>query len=203
MKPQELEKLTAHYDKYFEQDNCTVLHLIANIKPHVDVLVYPPNDKYPFWKLATAGASDVKMNIKTVGFPPRNEYMMFVPSDLDLTNKDTVMFFQSMLMEIAYYPVMNKTPITYGHSLEWGKNDNSDMEGAYIEFPQIIADPSILTCKLGMFKECTCLQVVLLTRADIERLLEIGSEAFSNYLYPEEDGAQNHFLSEQYRTDKF
>lgn len=50
-----------HFDKYFEQSDCVVLHPIVDDGFHVDVLLYEPNEKYPFWKLVSTGASDYEM----------------------------------------------------------------------------------------------------------------------------------------------
>ena len=57
MNQREMDKLTQHFDTYFQQDDCMVLHP-AVMEPHIDALLYKPNNKYPFWKLATMGASD-------------------------------------------------------------------------------------------------------------------------------------------------
>ncbi len=203
MNIREMDKLTAHFDKYFEQSDSKVLHLTVETTPHIDVLIYSPNEKYPFWKLATMGASDYKMPKITNTFSDRNEYIMFVDSSVDLNDLETVNFYHNMLMEVAYYSVNTKTAITYSHSMEWGEAEDSDMVGAFIEMPQIIENSDILRCKLGLFKTVTCLQVVLLTRDEIDRLLQIGPRQFSDFLYPEEDGAQAHFLSEQRRSEKF
>jgi hypothetical protein len=47
-----------------------------------------------------------------------------------------------------------------------------------------------------------CLQVVLLNQVDLEKLMDIGPQAFGDYLYPEEYEKQ-HFLSEKHRSEKF
>ena len=46
-----------------------------------------------------------------------------------------------------------------------------------------------------------CLQVVLLNRAETDRLVEIDPEQFSNFLYP--DDGDRHFICERKRRDKF
>ena len=40
MKVREMDKLTAHFDRYFEQKNDLVLHPIVDNGFHVDVLLY-------------------------------------------------------------------------------------------------------------------------------------------------------------------
>ncbi|MBR5279131.1 MAG: suppressor of fused domain protein [Clostridia bacterium] len=203
MKIKEMEKLTKHCDLYFEQTEHTVLHPIAENELHIDVLLYSPNEKYPFWKLVTMGASDYKMPAvqNTVGL--YNEYMMFVAPDVDLTNKDVLKWYYNKLLLCATFAYYNKTHITYAHSFEWeNKDPNDEMIGAFIEFPQIIETPDVLHCKLGLLKTVACLQVVLLNKQELNMLMEIGPQAFSCLLYPE-DGSYPHFLSEQHRSEKF
>ena len=201
MKPHEMDKLTAHFNKYFKQPDPTVLHMTVETTPHVDVLIYPPNEDYPFWKLVTMGASDFKMPKLQGAVSDRNEYIMFVDPSEDLTDKNVVNFYHNSLLEVAFYPPSSGKAITYGHSLEWEQAEDSDMIGAYIEFPQMIEDTGILRCKLGLMKTVACLQVVLITREETDKLLEIGPEQFSYFLYPEE--GRPHFISERRRSDKF
>ena len=49
----EMDRLTAHFDRYFKQFDCRVLHATDGLQPHIDVLVYPPNAAYPSgsWRL--------------------------------------------------------------------------------------------------------------------------------------------------------
>ena len=61
MRVKQMDKLIKHFDTYFEQSDCTVLHPIVDNGFHIDVLVYKPTVEYPFWKLVTMGASDYKM----------------------------------------------------------------------------------------------------------------------------------------------
>lgn len=201
MKPAEMDKLTAHFNKYFKQNAPTVLHMTVETNPHIDVLVYPPSEAYPFWKLATMGASDYRMPKSPNAVADRNEYIMFVDPSEDLTDMSIMNFYHNSLLEVAFYPVTSSTPITYGHSMEWPADEDSDMVGAYLEMPQMIEDTGILRCKLGLMKTTACLQVVLLTHEEIDKLLEIGPEQFSYFLYPEE--GEPHYISERRRSEKF
>lgn len=200
MKQKEMDKLTKHFDTFFGQNDCTVLHP-AVMEPHIDALLYKPNDCYPFWKLVTMGAGDYKMPAPKNSLGNRNEYMMFIHSDVDMTNREIAGWYFNKLMEIACYPIATNTFISYGHSVEWAPEDGEEMISAYVELPQIINDVGILRCKLGFMKTVICLQVLLLNREETDKLLEIGPEQFSYFLYPEEGDA--HFLCEQTRSDKF
>lgn len=203
MKAKEMDKLIKHCDTCFEQDDCTVLHPLVDEGFHIDVLLYKPNAKYPFWKLVTMGASDYKMPKihNTVGV--YNEYMLFVDASVDLSDKTILSWYHNKLLLVASYAYLNKTHITYAHSLEWVNEDPEDeMIAAFIEFPQIVQTTAVLRCRLGMFKIAICLQVVLLNKVELDKLMDIGPQAFSDYLYPE-DGSPSHFLAEQHRSDKF
>ena len=203
MKTKEMNKLIKHFDTYFEQDDSTVIHPVVDNGLHIDVLMYKPNEKYPFWKLVTMGASDYKMPPiqNTVGL--NNEYIMFVGSDIDLSDKDVLMWYYEKLLTVATFAYYNKTHITFAHSFEWENDDPDDeMIAAFIAFPQIIETTAILRCKLGLMKTVACLQVVLLNKEELKKLMEIGPISFSDYLYPEDD-SKPHFLTERHRSEKF
>ena len=204
MTPKQMDKFTNHIDKFFEQKDLYVLHPLIVNKMHIDVLVYEPTKKFPFWKLVTMGASDYKMPaIKGSSLGHHNEYMMFIDGVENLNDRETIAWYYEKLMLIATYPYETKSHVTYAHSMEWENDDpNDEMVGAFIEMPQIIEDVGILRCKMGLSKKITCLQVVLLNRQEINHLLKIGPQAFSNYLYPE-NGDRGHFLSERHRSSKF
>ena len=203
MNKKEMHKLIKHFDTYFEQNDSIVLHPIVDDGLHIDVLMYEPNEKYPFWKLVTMGASDHKMPPIQNTVALNNEYMMFVDSETDLTNKDILMWYYEKLLNIATFAYYNKSHITFAHSIEWENEDpDEEMTAAFIDFPQIIDSTGILRCKLGVMKTVACLQVVLLNKEELDKLMEIGPMEFSNYLYPE-DCSEDHFIIERYRSEKF
>ena len=198
-----MDKIVKHFDKYFEQTDSMVLHPIIDNGFHVDVLLYKPNEKYPFWKLVTMGASDYKMPPVSNTISQYNEYIMFVHADVRLDDQEIVSWYFNKLVMIASFARFNKCHITYGHSFEWQNDDTEDeMIAAFIEFPQIVETVEMLRCKTSLFKTVACLQVVLLNKDDLAKLMEIGPQAFSEYLYPEDDG-KPHFLSEKHRSDIF
>lgn len=201
MTTKEMDKLIAHFDKFFEQSDCTVLHP-SEQNPHIDALLYKPTEKYPFWKMASMGASDYKMDAPKTALGDRNEYIMMIDPDENMEDPAIVKWYYAHLMTVALYPIQNKSFLTYGHSIEWPVSEGEEMAGAFLEFPQVIGDVGILRCKLGIFKTVICLQIVLLNRTEIEKLLKIGPQRFSGYLYPEED-AKPHFLCERRRSEKF
>ena len=203
MKTNDMDKLIRHFDRYFEQTDCMILHPVVDGGFHIDVLLYEPTEKYPFWKLATMGACDYKMPRISTTLGLYNEYVMFVDKDEDLNDKEIADWYHSKLVMIASYAKICNTHITYGHSFEWENEDPEDeMVAAFIEMPQIVPNVGMLRCKLGLFKTVNCLQTVLLTKDELNKLMEIGPQAFSDYLYPE-DGTKPHFLSERHRSERF
>ncbi len=201
MNIREMEKLIAHFNYYFEQSDCTVLHSEES-QPHIDLLLYKPTEKYPFWKLVTMGASDIKMNAPKNALGDRNEYMMMINPDIDMTDSAIAQWYFNQLTEVALYPLREQIFLSCGHSMEWEALDGEEMVGAYLDFPQVIENPGILRCKLGWLKTSICLLVVLLTRTEVDVLLKKGSESFSSFLFSS-DGSKPHFLCEKTRTDKF
>lgn len=200
MNLREMDKLTHHFDQYFQQTDSSVIHPIV-MEPHIDALLYAPNEVYPYWKLVTMGASDFKMPGPKKPLGNRNEYIMFIDPNEDLDNKETMNWYFNKLLQVAQYPIQSNTFITYGHSVEWAPNDEEEMVGAFLELPQIVQDTGVLRCKLGLLKTAVCLQVVLLNRKEVQMLLDIGPQMFSECLYPEE--GQPHFICERSRTSAF
>lgn len=186
MKKGEMKKIISHFDRYFEQSDCMVLHPIVDNGLHVDVLLYKPNDKYPFWKLATMGASDYKMPEASPTVSRFNEYIMFIDGDQDLNNSEIAKWYFDKLAMIASFAYNNKCHITFEHSFEWENEDPSDDKvGAFVLFPELIEDVGILRCKMGIRKTIACLEVILLNKDELDMLSKMGPQDFrNNYVYP-------------------
>ena len=186
MKKREMVKLIRHFDTYFCQNDSLVLHPVTDDGLHIDVLLYRPSAKYPFWKLVTMGASDYQMPAFQPTISRYNEYIMFLNEDEDLTDREVVSYYHSKLMMIASYACENKQHITFGHSLEWqNQKADDDAVGAFVLFPELIENSQILRCKVGRWKTVACLQTILLDRRELDMLAEMGPQAFWNeYVYP-------------------
>ena len=204
---EQMDLFTSHCDEYLGQDNSLVLHpIISDSSLHVDVLLYKPTADLPYWKMVTMGASDYRMPVDdhypfADQYGDRNEYIIFIDGSEDLENRDICFSYYRYLNMIAYYPPYAECLITYGHSCEWETDVGEEMAGAYLELPMIMEDVEFAFFELEPDHKIVILQPVLLTRAEIDMLLTIGSEQFDYYLYPE-DG-RPHFLCELKRSDKF
>lgn len=200
MTQKEMDLLTRHFCHYFQQEEPMVLHP-EHMEPHIDGLLYKPDDTFPFWKFVTMGASDHRMKAPKSALGNRNEYMMFIDPEVDMTDKETVNWYWERLLTVALYSLSTGDFVSYGHSMEWPAEEGEEMVGAYLEMPQCIPDVGVLRCKLGLFKTTVCLQVITLTRQELDKLLCIGSEQFSYFLYPDE--GKPHYLCERTRSEKF
>jgi hypothetical protein len=196
----EMDKLMQHFEFYFHQNDCVVVHPVG-MEPHIDALLYKPNDMYPYWKLVTMGASDHEMQAPTNALGNRNEYIMFIDPSEDMTSFETVCWYYQKLLKVANYSMHEQTFISYGHSIEWECSDEEEMSCAFLEMPQIVEDVGILRCKLDEHKTVICLQVILLNKKETDVLLRIGHEQFSSFLYPEDGDC--HFICERIRSDRF
>lgn len=193
MKASKIEKLTRHYDRYFCQSDCVVLHPDDD-KIHIDAMLYPPTQRYNFWKLATVGASEYALNGKN-SLGNRNEYMMFIDPAVDMNDREEAKKYYNLLDATARYAIENNVFISYGHSLEFSDGSQDGLAGVFLELPQAIEDTGILRCKLSLFETAICLQVIPLDRQALNKLLEVGNEEFSYiYAYPD-DGGEEHWLS--------
>lgn len=201
MNPTELKRLTAHYDCYFEQRCELVLHPVTDLQPHIDVLVYRPGERYPFWLLATAGASDLKMKAPKHALADRNEYILCINPDEDLDDRETIAWYHQKLVSIAMTS-QNGDFVTIGHGIDWPLAEGEEMTAAFVDMPQMLDDPRVLRCKLGLMKQTACLLAILLTKNEMSHLQEVGPEVFSHELFPE-DGSAIHCYSERRRTAAF
>lgn len=109
MNQKKMYALISHYDTYFKQDDCRLLHSVV-MEPHIDALLYAPNEAYPFWKLVNAGASDYKMSAPRGALGKRNEYMMFIDASEDMDDQETAVCLQVVLLNRAETDMLRSTP---------------------------------------------------------------------------------------------
>lgn len=205
MNKQRAMLLMKHFDHYFGQNDCRIAHTVNKDQLAVDIMIYCPTEKYPYWKLVTMGASDYKMsgrNELTLLKNKRNEYMMFIDPNEDMSDPAVVAWYRERLMRIVDHTVTDREMVSYGYCVEFAPEEGEEMAAAFIELPQVIDDPRVLTCTLGLFRVAACLQVVLITKKELDLLHGVGPQTFSNYLYPNHSGAR-HFICERKRTTRF
>lgn len=202
MNTKEMDKFISHCDFYFEQQCDTILNgVLEEDNRHVDVLVYEPNEKYPFWKLVTMGFSDYKMPYIKNPLPRRNEYAIFFDKSITVSKMDKEwLFYLNTLMVTGNAAYCNKEHVTFCHDIQF-EMENSDMVATLIMFPEIIENVNVLRCKLGLFKSCAIFQVMPITKEELELDYEKGADwLINNRFYTDENMDKCHYLAEQKRT---
>ena len=167
----EMEKIMAYLDKYLEQEDWLVLNMNNDgLEMYVEVLLYEPTEKYPFWKLITLGASDYKMPRKAKSRARRNEYMLFVDGSVDLMVPKTLQWYYLQLLKIASHAQFHETHLTAGDCVEWLEEEGSSVVGAHLSVPAIIQGGKGHVFCPRLFKKIVFLQALLATREELDSL---------------------------------
>lgn len=99
----------------------SVLHEIVSPDIHLDVLVIPPNEEYPYYKLVTMGMGAYRMNVPDEFKKYKLEHaelIIFLPADWDIKSSDEKDFWPIRhLKNVARLPIYNDTWLGYGHSV--------------------------------------------------------------------------------------
>ena len=199
-----MQRIQKHFERSFQQPVTHVLHPTNENIFHLDVLCFEPTELYPFWKLATMGASDIVMPQKDVYGCNRNEYVMFIDKEVDFTND--FIWYVNWLYLTAEYILNERKFVTVNHVLQVSNPPEGEMDGLIVLLPAAMYDGTILHCKTGLFKECTCLQIMPITQAEIDGAQVNGFEWLVSKFYPfiygndEQQDDEEHYCAEKIRT---
>ena len=86
----ELEKVSAYIERQYG-DYEEVMHEMVSPDIHCDIVLVPPTDLSPYYKLVTMGAGAYKMNIPKElksTICDRAEYVIFLPKDWNIIGVD-------------------------------------------------------------------------------------------------------------------
>ena len=119
------EKELSEYEAYVEKSlgqYDQVFHELASPDIHLDVIMIPPTEENPFYKLVTMGAGACKMNIPA---PLKNfgleyaEYVIFLPAEWNLESSDEKDYWPIRdLKNTARLPLYTDSWLGYGHTLQ-------------------------------------------------------------------------------------
>ena len=117
----EIEKLSEYIrQQYGEYED--VLHEIVSPDIHCDIVVVPPSEKQPYFKLVTVGAGAYKMQIPKElksDVCDRAEYVIFLPKDWNLESDNEEDFWPiRMLKTIARLTVNTESWLCYSHTIQ-------------------------------------------------------------------------------------
>lgn len=99
-----------------------VLHEIVSPDIHCDIVIVPPTEQQPYYKLVTMGAGAYKMNIPQKlksDMCDRAEYVIFLPKDWNLDSGNEEDFWPiRMLKTIARLTVNTEDWLFYSHTIQ-------------------------------------------------------------------------------------
>jgi hypothetical protein len=195
MNERQVDRLAAHFDKYFEQSRAGVMR--SNAIEDLQVFLYAPTQKYPFWKMVTAGASDV------ICEGERTEVMIFIDGrtplmqDARTVNPGEIAWYFNVLVNSALYPKNTGHAIRYRKVIEF--DCGSGMRGVTALLPKVIDDVGIFTCQINENKVVHCYLMITVTEQEINDFKKNGVDYLDSYFYPAEGKIK--FFCEPYRTE--
>lgn len=198
MNDRQIEKLITHFDKYFQSPYAGKLGNTAIKDIPTDVYVYAPTEKYPFWKLATIGASDAVLSDGS-----RHEYVMYIDmkeplmTTIDHINHSVMAWYYNVLMHASRTGLNNGQPIVCNSVIESNIPD-SEMAGYMYLLPMAVADPGIYKCDLNENKHLTVLEVMPITEKELNIAKEKGIKALRDVFQP--DWGMLHNFAEKKRS---
>ena len=141
-------------------------------------LVFKPTEELPFWKLCTIGASDYLMPERDIGWGRktnrRNEYMMFLSRDIDVSEGSSDwLFLNSLLWSTAEYAFNEKDNLTVSDTIDMGLDGKYC--GTILLLPEIFKSPSIVKCYVSKHKYISVFQVMPITKQQLSKKLKKGT----------------------------
>lgn len=112
------------YESFIEKEYGNfgeVFHEIVSPDIHLDIVIVPPTDEHPYFKLVTMGAGAYKMNV------PKElkkykleyaEYAIFLPKDWDIkSDKEEYYWAIRQLKNVSRLPVETDSWLAFGHTV--------------------------------------------------------------------------------------
>ena len=175
-------KIYGHYLNHFKEEPAFSLRLRKSVLPTdmkpITTLVFKPSEEMTFWKLCTIGASDYLMPERDIGWGRkanrRNEYMMFLSQDIDVSEGSSDwLFLNSLLWSAAEYAFNEKDNLTVSDTIDM-KADGKYC-GTVLLLPEVFKSPSIVKCYVSKHKYISVFQVMPITKQQLSKKLEKGT----------------------------
>ena len=192
------ELIEEHLEPIFGKSE-TVMHEIISDLIHLDVLIYPPDDKRDFWVYVTSGMGDIRMTTPPDEDPvewSRAELMIGLPRDWgdrlakldDIDDEeavDSIYWPIGLLKWLARYPHFAETWFGPGHTIpnveEEPYSPDSRLNGAMISFSTLVPEShSVLTLPDG--DHLNFYGLILLYPEEMDFKLKKGAGALADKL---------------------
>ena len=190
----ELDKIESYIAaQYGEYDE--VMHEIMSPDIHLDVVIVPPTDEQPYYKLVTMGAGAFKMNVprelKKYRLE-RAEYAIFLPKDWDIkSDKEEYYWAVRQLKNIARLALNTDSWLAFGHTVT--ANEDSSPVAENTQFNSFVLLNSVgkenqivKPLKLGLFSEVNFYQLYPLYQEELEFKMEHSLDDLMNKISDED-----------------
>ena len=123
----ELNKVSAYIEQqYGEYDD--VFHELVSPDIHLDIVLVPPTEEQPYYKLVTMGAGAYKMDVPRELRKwklERAEYVIFLPKDWNIkSDKEEDYWPIRMLKDVARLPIYTDSWLTVGHTVTMNEDSS-------------------------------------------------------------------------------
>ena len=176
----EMDKLSAYIEQQYGKFE-TVGHEVASPDIHCDIVIVPPTEEQPYYKLVTMGAGAYKMNVPKglSGVCDRAEYVVYLPKDWNLeSDKEEDWWPIRMLKTVARLPVRTNDWLYIGHTVNLTGDGspvaaNTEFNSCAL-FVSVGKDSQVVEpLKLGLFgKKVAFYQLYPLYQEELEYKLE-------------------------------
>ena len=179
----ELEKVSAYIERQYG-DYEEVMHEMVSPDIHCDIVLVPPTDSSPYYKLVTMGAGAYKMSIpkefKSM-ICDRAEYVIFLPKDwnVDADNEED-WWPMRLLKSAARLTVDTDDYLCFSHSVQVNEDGSPVAENtqfnSFVLMPSIGKEGQVVEpLKLSLFgKKVAFYQLFPLYPEELEFKLEHG-----------------------------
>ena len=192
------EKQLNTVDSFIEKEYGTydeVFHEIVSPDVHLDIVIVPPTDEQPYYKLVTMGAGAYKMNVPTELKKyklERAEYVIFLPKEWDIkSDKEEYYWAIRQLKAIARLPINCDSWLAFGHTVT--ANEDSSPVAENTKFNSFVFLNSIgknnqvvKPLKLNLFEEVNFYQLFPLYQEELEYKLEHSLDDLFNKIAEED-----------------
>lgn len=180
------EKELAQYEQFIADqfgDYDQVFHEIVSPDIHLDVIMVPPTEEQPYYKLITMGMGAYKMNVPKELKEQQLEYaelVIYLPPDWNLQSSDEKDYWPiRQLKNTARIPIWCDTWLGWGHTLSADENNSAYAENtelcSLVLFNGLNYNYEPLKLSLGG-KKINFYQLFPLYREELELKQQIGAE---------------------------
>jgi len=177
----ECKKVSEYIDQQFGE-SIGVLREQESPDIKCDIVVVPPTEEQPYFKLVTLGAGAYKMKEqknKKSNECDRAEYVIFLPNDWSYDSDREEDFWPiQMLKDVARLALFTDERVDFGHTIQWNEDGSPIVESTRFNSCILLCsigkdEQEVEPLKLGLFgKKVAFYQVIPLYPEELKYKLE-------------------------------